>query len=820
MKFSTVLVLTSLFFFGCQQEKVVSSSLLPYVPQNASAIVKVNDLSSFKSELKNNDFLSKLKGTKLHTAVFDKLKGLDYIQTNAESIIAFTELGKDNLEFIYAVSQPADFLQLTDISDKTIETVSYEQHSYKKYTIEGLVFYGTVMDDKAIISSSPILLENLIRKRGEVGMLGPLKKLYEIANTDKSATFFINTRNGDPLISSILKEDSKVSVSQFSDWVSLDLSMGQDHINFNGIAMANDSLKRFTNLFWKTGPLPHATPAFAPIAADGFLSYTFDNYDVFAKNQQKYLDRSTPMDTIFNTVEEVGIIYLNTKKAVVLNTYGSENISQFLDGLKRGAQDYQGTEITALTNNDFLQEIFDPLIQNFKANYYAILENAFVFSSDKESLQTVISNFKNSSTYNKAPSFEAAKEVLADESNLLFVTDDKGIRQITKEDFSSELLQDLQRAKLSKYAFAGQLVTDETFYHTNLVLRKIGKEAKLNTTSPLFTVQLDSDLATTPQFVVNHRTNKKEIVVQDKDNYIYLISTTGKVLWKKQLDGRIQGKIAQVDIYRNGRLQLAFTTDNQFLILDRNGKEVPPFTQKFEGGNLNPLAVFDYERKKDYRFVVTQGNKVYMYNNKGAIVSGFKYTKAESPITRVPRHFRVGKRDYLCFVLEDNTLKILNRVGDVRTRVSEKIDFSENEAYLYKNKFSITDKKGTLFQIDEAGKITKSNFNLNKDHGMDATSKTLALMNDNILSIKGKKVELDLGVYTKPKIFYLYDKIYVSVTDIQSQKIHLFDSNAKPIQNFPVYGNSLIDLADMDNDRKLELVAKDLENSLIIYKMN
>ncbi|MEK6153488.1 ribonuclease HII [Flavobacteriaceae bacterium 3-367] len=820
MKFSTVLVLTFLLFFGCQQEKVVSSSLLAYVPQNASAIIKVNDLSSFKSELKNNDFLSKLKGTKLHTAVFDKLKGLDYVQTDTESVIAFTELGKDNLEFIYVVSQSADFLQLTDITDKTIETVSYEQHTFKKYTIEGSIFYGTVLDGKTVISSSPILLENLIRKRGELSTLGPLKKLYEIANTNKSATFFINTQNGDALISSILNENAGISMSRFSDWVSLDLSMGQDYINFNGIAMANDSLKKFTNLFWNTGPLPHTTPAFAPITADGFLSYTFDDYDVFAKNQQKYLDRSIAMDTVFNTVEEVGIIFLNTKKAVVLNTYGSENITQFLDGLKKGTVDYQGTEITSLAANDFLNEIFNPLIQNFEANYYAILENSFVFSGDRESLQTVISNFKNSSTYNKAPSFDTAKTVLADESNLLFVADNKGLQQILKEDFSSDLLKDLQRAKLSKYAFAGQLVTDDTFYHTNLILKKIGREAKLNTTSPLFTVQLDSDLATTPQFVINHRTNKKEIVVQDKDNYVYLISTAGKVLWKKQLEGRIQGKIEQVDIYRNGRLQLAFTTDNQFLILDRNGEEVPPFTKKFSGGNLNPLAVFDYERKKDYRFVITQGSKVFMYNNQGAIVSGFKYTAAESPIIKVPRHFRIGKRDYLCFVLENKSLKILNRVGDVRTKVSEKIDFSENEVYLYKNKFSTTDKKGTLVQIDEAGKTTRSSFNLNKDHGMDATSKTLALINDNTLSIKGKKVELDLGVYTKPKIFYLYDKIYVSVTDIQNQKIYLFDSNAKPIQNFPIYGNSLIDLADMDNDHKLELVAKDLENSLIIYKMN
>jgi hypothetical protein len=373
---------------------------------------------------------------------------------------------------------------------------------------------------------------------------------------------------------------------------------------------------------------------------------------------------------------------------------------------------------------------------------------------------------------------------------------------------------------LDEYAFASQIVGDSDFAHLNLLVSKVGKKVTSNTVTPLFTLELDTDLAIDPQFVKNHRTNKQEIVVQDRNNVLYLISTEGKVLWTKQLDSRIRGPIQQVDIYKNGRLQLAFCTSNQFMIIDRNGEDVPPFKINFEGGNLNPLAIFDYDGRKDYRFVITQGRKVHMYNNKAKVVGGFTFTEASSPIIAAPKHFRMANRDYLVFQLEDQTLKILHRTGKDRIKVAEKIDFSSNEVFLYKNKFSVTNKKGVLHQIDTNGKLTATNFNLNKDHGMYATSNTLVFMDDNILSIKGKKVELDLGVYSKPKIFYIYDKIYVSVTDIQNQKIYLFDSQAEPIPNFPVFGNSLIDLTDMDNDRKLELVAKDQENSLIVYKMN
>lgn len=79
---------------------------------------------------------------------------------------------------------------------------------------------------------------------------------------------------------------------------------------------------------------------------------------------------------------------------------------------------------------------------------------------------------------------------------------------------------------------------------------------------------------------------------------------------------------------------------------------------------------------------------------------------------------------------------------------------------------------------------------------------------------------MDYGVYTSPRIFYIYDKIYVGLTDLQSHRTYLFDSNADPIPGFPVLGNGLPELGDMDNDQKLELVIKNQDNSLVVYRLN
>ncbi|KQC31166.1 hypothetical protein [Flagellimonas eckloniae] len=818
MKTKALFTLLTLFLISCQTKVKTTDSLLDYLPANSSVVIKINNLSNLKSELKNSSVLEKTDDFLLSKELAKKLKGLKHVETEARCVLGLYEVGKDNYEFILISENTPNLVNVEDISNKSVETLTYQNKSIEKYRLDDYEVYSISLDRTMILSSSLMLIENMARAKPNA-VNNTLKKLYQTANQNKSATLFLNLDEPSSLVASQLNKDGN-GIESFSDWISMDFSANSDNINLNGVAIASDSTKNFINLFKGTTPLATRTPLFAPLNAQAIVSYTFDDYQVFAKNQNTFLDRIKPVDSLFNTIEELGIIYANNKKVVLLNSFGTESLSEFINTDKTASTTYQGSEIITLKSTNLLTENFTALLADFKSSYCTILENTFVFSESKEPIQTIISNYKSTSAFTNAPVYKTAITPLATESSMLFVSNASGIEFFSEQELAPNLFNSVKKADFSGYSFASQVVADTDFAHFNTSISKIEKTVKNNTVTPQFTLELDTDLAIDPQFVKNHRTNKQEIVVQDQNNFLYLISTDGKVLWKKQLDGRIQGPIQQVDIYKNGRLQLAFCTNNQFLIIDRNGKDVPPFTKTFEGGNLNPLAVFDYEGKKDYRFIVTQGEKVFMYNNKLEIVSGFTYTRAQSPILRAPKHFRIANKDYLVFQLEDKSLKILHRSGGDRIKVSTKIDFSDSEVFLYKNKFSVTNKKGVLHQIDTKGKLTSTNFNLSNDHGMYATSKTLVFMDDNILSIRGKKVELDLGVYSKPKIFYIYDKIYVSVTDIQNQKIYLFDSQAVSIPNFPVFGNSLIDLTDMNNDKKLELVAKDQDNSLIVYKMN
>lgn len=819
MKYRILVPLALVLLVNCAKKNTEIRPLLSYVPEKASLIVKITDHESFKEILKNNDFLSEFSSTKTYQNTLTKVSYLEYVQPKSESILAFTEVGTDNFEFTYITKNDADLFQLDSIKNKKAETVEFANVTFEKFTIDNAIFYSIESGDKIIVSSSKLLLEQLNKSykpfHSEV-----LQKLYGTSNVTKPASILIDLNGINTSLKSKLKGNSEVDVSGFSDWISLDLDQNNKNLHLSGISIANDSTWNYVDLLANTKPTTNNTPLFAPVEADAILSYTYDDYNAFSKNRELSTGLISSKTPSLDAVEEIGIIYINGKKNIILNTFGAETIAEYLREEKKGSIEFQGNEILELRKTDFLNERFSPLIKNFKAKFCAIIKNAFVFSESQNVLKNIIKSHKDGTTFNKSAVYQTVENEIAKESSILFIANSNIVNQILKDDFLADFARDINKGKLSGYAYAAQTITDKNFYHTNVVVQKTVNAKEQTGASSLFSIKLPDELATNPQFVTNHLNKKKEIVVQDQKNVLYLISSKGKILWKKQLESMIQGRIQQVDIFKNGRLQLAFTTQNQLMVLDRNGKEVKQFTKTFEGGNLNPLAVFDYEKKKNYRFVVTQNTNTFMFDSKAKIVKGFKFTKAAHPIIASPKHLVIGSKDYLVFKLKDGSLKLLNRVGDIRTKVNEKIDFSENEVFVYKNRFALTDNKGVLHEIDPKGKIKKTALNLSNDHGLFTTGKTLATMNENMLSIKGEQIELEMGVYTTPKIFYLNDKIYVSVTDLQNEKIYLFDSQAKSIANFPLSGASSIDIQDIENDKTLDIVTKMNKTSLEVYKLN
>ncbi|EIJ38953.1 hypothetical protein JoomaDRAFT_1955 [Galbibacter orientalis DSM 19592] len=815
MKFVVkILFLSLLITLSCaKKETVQTEDLVSYTPRHATAVIKINDYQAFKSEIINNDFLKLLQESTSYKNSASLVTTLKYINPKGTSILAFNEIGKEEFNYTFISKNHNNLFSIDSTVNRKIETITYEGASIKILSIGGKKLFSTNVGNHFIGSSSRLIIENIIRNSDHLKANPKLSKLYQVAQNNVPANIFINHKKGASFFKRVLSKSLANNLTEFNDWTSFDTSIAQDYIKLNGIAVANDSLNNTLNAFKHTTPSTSFASEIVPINATYFIAYPAINGN---ESEMKQMS-----DSLFHKATEMIEIGFQQTKIFAFTT--SDNID-FEDRLQKFVKEetsYRDYNIWEINKTDLIKTHFSKITKGVSTNYVAKVDDFYVFAESINLLEDIISNYQNSATLSQLPSYKNLRSELADESSVLIIGNLEKLKNdsaILSEDFKASVA----KKSFKDYKFiAFQYIAEGDFAHFHALLKKANTSTVgSNIITQLYSTTLDADIATNPQFVINHHTKKKEIVVQDVKNNLYLIGTDGKVLWKKELSGKIIGEISQVDLYRNGRLQLAFNTTDKMMILDRNGNEVSPFPIDFKNTITQPLAVFDYSNNKDYRFVVVMGKKIEMYDRYGKVVTGFILDETENTIINSPKHIRIGNKDYIILQENDGKLDILHRTGDLRIRVRGSIDFSGNEVYLYDKKFTTTNSSGDLIQVDQKGGLNKIELGLKENHLIDATANTLATISENILTIKNNKATLDFGIYTKPEIFYINDKIYVTVTDKQTHKVYLFDSNAKQVENFPVYGDSAIDLADIDNDKKLEMVTVGDKNSIICYKIN
>jgi len=795
---------------SCNNNTYKDASVFDFIPQKSSIIITINDVESVKTNLNNNDFIKGISKTSVYKNVTKKLTHLKYFKTTNPVLISFLKDKNDSLQFTINTKQVEGLFVVDSLPNHKIESITIANQLAKKITYNNQVLYITFKDSIAIGASNTKLLASVLNKKNKNE---PLKKIINTNSKDKSISVVLNNNNTN--ITTIFNSEVLL-FKNFTSYTSLDTEISQDEIIFNGITKASDSTLKLINVFKNTIPQENEMAKIAPNNCDGFLSFTFNDFKKFKKNLDNFNKKQdTLTNGLFDSIIEVGTIYSGENNAIVLNSIDVIATKDNLLGEHNKIENFRQVDLYSFSNPDIFDRVFYPLINYNKIKYYCNIDQFFVFANNIETLENIIANYQNKTTLSSRDYYKNAIENLSNEASILHVLNNEKLKDLIDLNLDTHLENNFKNYKVS----ALQFVYDTHYAHFNGVIKKNKIKAEENAITELLNIKLDTDLLNSPQFVINHRSKQKEIVVQDINNKLYLISNTGNILWKKQLNGPILGKIEQLDIYKNGRLQLVFATPNRVYLIDRTGKNVTGYPLKFNDKITQPLSVFDYDKRKNYRLFVTQGKNVLLYDAKGKTIKGFKFSKTKDNINSQPQHIRIGSKDYI-LVKTNSKLNILNRRGQIRIKVKSKQNYSNQAVYKYNNTFTTTTVDGNIISIDQKGGISIKDEGLTTRHNITTTSKTLVSQNENILNIRSNKIELDLGNYTSPKIFYLKDKIYVSVTDLQSQKVLLFDSQAKPIENFPVYGTSSIELDNIDRDKALEFVTKGENNSILLYEIN
>ncbi|MDA8768512.1 hypothetical protein N9M71_00015 [Winogradskyella sp.] len=778
-----LLYIIILVSFSCSERYKTKTDVSEIIPSSHHTIIKVNAFSDLKAISQKNIPFKEFK-------IEDLLSKAEFLNTTKPIYFSISD---NNYSFITKYSE--SLLQVDSISDilskkildnDVIKTVNNKDTLYHRI-INGF-FFG----------SENYTLVDTIKKKSNP----QLKKLLTTIDSKAEASLIFKNKSDNDLI---LKRNT---LKNSTEYEVLDLNMEGDDISYSGFVKNNDTLFR-KNVFRNTIPQEFDLANVIPKDVESFTRIAFDDYLIFSENISKL--NATEKDStsdILNLSNEVSVIKTKFGEAITIGTLDENLLEEVVsEELNANSEAFKDVPIFKFEKDSIFRDRFLPFFSLEKASLGFVYGNFAVFSNDKKTLQHIISQKVNNQTLATSEKFKDISMQLADESSYLIYKNGEGLY-----DF-------LNRPAKGYNANAVQYVYETNFAHINGILSKYKKRPSGNSITDDFTVSLTSEILMQPQTVKNHRNNSYEIVVQDVLNNLYLISNSGQILWKRKLEGGILGKVKQIDIYKNGRLQLAFATQNYVYIIDRNGKDVGPFPKKFNDNITKPLSVFDYDNRKNYRLLVTQNKSLIMYNTEAKRVNGFKYKKASNTISSQPKHFRIGSKDYIVFS-QGEKLEVLNRQGKERVTVKGNIEFSNNSIFLYQNKFTTLTNTGQLAQVNTDGHINLKPFDFDTNSNINTTSKTLVAMSDNKLKIKSKILDLDFGNYTMPRIFYLYDKIYVSTTDLDAKKVFIYDSQGKLLPNFPVFGTASIELQNLDKKRGLELITQSDNKTIIVYKIN
>jgi hypothetical protein len=491
----------------------------------------------------------------------------------------------------------------------------------------------------------------------------------------------------------------------------------------------------------------------------------------------------------------------------------------------------------------FTAKIYGRMFSALDEHYFTIIDNYLVFSSSVDAVKYLIHSFVLNKTLRNDPAFRTFTGNLSPRSCLFYFTNLSTAHHIYSPYLTSNISQPWAESepvfrKVQNMGF--QLYSENNMLHGNVLLQYLS--AYSNAPETVWESRLDTLADFKPVFVINHQTRQNEVFVQDLNNNIYLINQVGRILWKIRLPEPINSEVFQVDYFRNGKLQLLFSTRHELYLVDRNGNFVEKYPVKLRSPATCGVAVFDYEGTRDYRlFIACEDRHVYAYAKEGNLLPGWAFNTSEHEVTQPVQHFRTGDKDFIVFGDRFNTY-ILDRKGNTRVEVEPYFPRSARNSYLLDlprdgsgPSVVTTDTSGKVYfigfnghsrSLQPAGKYTDNHFFDYRDLNGDGIPELIYLEENTLTVYNNKLTRLFARDFDSPSLsrpicyqFSATDR-KIGVVSRAENRIYLINYSGEPYTGFPLQGNTPFSIGNFgDTLSRFNLVVGSSDNFLYNYRI-
>lgn len=724
-----------------------------------------------------------------------------------------------------------------------------------------MVLSWTDWNGIAIFSSGSVFIEDAIRETAnkEKENRADFDMILKTIGKQCDLNILVNHQTADKLLSPCLSAGMKTlseAQKKWAGWSGFDVLLKDDRLSLSGFSTLSSNGPYLASA-WLNQSSGQARPeTILPQSTNWFLGYTISQADRFFSDYQLFLSQlnradqrnnqlkkienltGTKIDQLFSELidKEMAVASLNNKQGELLagkcwvikvksGTSAIERLSKwqlaYVESMKLPASEwsfnYQFDPTTSFTiyrnpSPGLPSILFGPTFEAFNLNYFSSFGNYLIFTDTPESMTTLLESNILGETLNGQTDYTRFQSELTAKSNINFYCNTALSLPLVNQFFNPSISESLSRHEQTRKfrQFDWQVVSSGNMLYNNACLY-FNEEIK-SKPQTIWKSHLEASSDFKPQFVKNHNdTQNREIMVQDVENNLYLISAAGRIIWKIKLDGPIMSEIYQIDFFKNGKLQYFFNTENRLHLIDRNGNNTGNYPVNLRDKATNGVAVFDYDNNRSYRFFIAcSDNHVYAYETSGNLVEGWSMFRTDHPVRQKVAYFRSEGKDYIV-VSDDMNDYILNRKGEIRVPVQNIFPHSVNnpvcfEDYTASNapRLIATDTEGRIHytwldghtEVKEIKTYPADHFftavNLDQDNQLEylfVSGANLEVYDDNYELLLQKS--FDAPISYAPNVYHFSKTdIKIGLVSQSNAMIYLINTDGSLHEGFPLEGTS------------------------------
>ncbi|PKV66466.1 PQQ-like beta-propeller repeat protein [Pontibacter ramchanderi] len=716
--FIAFVTLASLVYYGFSrwQDAQQKVDLWTLVPETAAFVVETNNHNDLKKHLEETSLWESLSGLPVVQRFQENMAMLDSVAPGNQRLDRFLDkkhiltsvhvLGKTDVEFVYyiPVVSVGEHRFLRTLTENIVKNPMFKENT-REYqgmlltdvtnTQLGNSFTFFSYHNNLILSASPVLVEEIVRRinRGKLSSIAAdYAKVNYLSQADVYANVFVNYRALPDLFGLFVQDDLMPQVRYLSSFcrnAMLELKLDQNKIFLNGFSNPETLEGSFQTQLQPAKPRPLDIKLLLPTRTAVLMHFGVGEVARLRDGKAETDAFSPSIDSLAGSFsQEIALAYMesynmNTSpdKLVIARMESSGRTGARLQALaeqlskarneKIYTEKYGNYTLQLLDMENLPGRLFGSLFAGFEQSYVLQLDNYMIFSPEIASLRALIDDINAGEVWGRSVAQKSFLEETLQEGNFSLYMNTVNAWYILNRYVQEENREDLlQHSSLIRRfnQVSVQFARAENQYYTSVLFRRQERhtEGGQEGFEEELTIPFASRLISPPYPIQNAIDRSREVAVQDSMQVLHNITATGSRGWTDTLQTQVRGGLQQVELGSDKRLRYVFATATRIQAIDNLGRNLEHFP--FNVGDtlrLQRLAVFDFQKNRDYRFLVDDAlGNLYMFDTRGNAIPGWQPRRMDYRLAATPQHVRVGGRDVILVLLENGYIYALNTKGD------------------------------------------------------------------------------------------------------------------------------------------------------------